>query len=149
MAHTYIPSISVKVCACHWSGFRCKYTPVSTQTLKGRASFSSDCSIADFTLDNVIRETSEIKDIFDLAYPLLFDSKMIKKVIRSGTLDKLEHRRQLIYYWMSTDPVASWEKLARQYSDCLPHHKEMIERIRSKYVPPIEVVPLHPKPTFS
>ena len=93
-------------------------------------------------MENVCKETEEIEDYFELGYPLLYDSKRIKDAV-AGEMDPLECKKRVIQYWMEFDTVtASWEKLARELSDCMPQLKEMAARIREKYVPKIELVPL-------
>ena len=69
-----------------------------------------------FTPANVLGAVWPVEDWWDgggLGYNL-YISEEKKKEIQQLHSDPKEQKRQLIIYWMSTDPQASWRRLIRK-----------------------------------
>ena len=69
-----------------------------------------------FTCSNVLRAVRTVEDWWgEYAYGglgyNLYISQEKRKEIQLVYSDPEEQRRQLILYWMSTDPLASWRRL--------------------------------------
>ena len=72
-----------------------------------------------FTCSNVLRAVRTVEDWWQydgLGFNLyISEEKRIE--IQQVYSDPEEQRRQLILYWMSTDPLASWRRLITQLDD--------------------------------
>ena len=69
-----------------------------------------------FTCSNVLRAVRPVEYWWGsrgLGYNL-YISKLKRDEIRQMNSDLEEQKRQLILYWMSTDPLASWRRLIRE-----------------------------------
>ena len=69
-----------------------------------------------FTCSNVLRAMRPVEDWWGdegLGYNL-YISKEKTDEIQQMYFDPEEQKRQLILYWMSTDPLASWRRLIRK-----------------------------------
>ena len=67
------------------------------------------------TPSNVMREVREVEDWWGedgLGYHLLIPESK-REEIRQKFPDEMEQKRQLITYWINTDPLASWRRLIR------------------------------------
>ena len=66
-----------------------------------------------FTCSNVLRAVRTVENWWedDGLGGYLYISKEKRKEIQLVYSDHEEQRRQLILYWMSTDPLASWRRL--------------------------------------
>ena len=72
-----------------------------------------------FTCSNVLRAVRTVEDWWERGElgDNLYISEEKRKEIQLMYLDPDEQRRQLILYWMSTDPLASWRKLITQLDE--------------------------------
>ena len=73
-----------------------------------------------FTCSNVLRAVRTVEDWWGeddgLGYNLYISEEKMKE-IQLVYSDPEEQRRQLILYWMSTDPLASWRRLITELDD--------------------------------
>ena len=72
-----------------------------------------------FTCSNVLRAVRPVEDWWGkwgLAY-YVYISKEKRDEIQQMYFDPEEQKRQLILYWMSTDPLASWRRLIRELDE--------------------------------
>ena len=72
-----------------------------------------------FTRSNVLGAVRPVKNWWDgggLGVNL-YISKEKRTEIQQVYSDPEEQKRQLILYWMSTDPLASWRRLIRELDD--------------------------------
>ena len=69
-----------------------------------------------FTCSNVLRAVRPVKNWWEKKGlgRYLYVSEKKKDEIQQMYSDPEEQKRQLILYWMSTDPLASWRRLIRQ-----------------------------------
>jgi hypothetical protein len=69
-----------------------------------------------FTCSNALRAVRTVEDWWENSGlgSWLDISEEKRKEIQLVYSDPEEQRRQLILYWMSTDPLASWRRLIRQ-----------------------------------
>ena len=70
-----------------------------------------------FTCSNVLRAVRTVEDWWGEYGGLgvyLYISEEKRKEIQLAYPDSDEQKRQLILYWMSTDPLASWRRLITQ-----------------------------------
>ena len=69
------------------------------------------CTPGVLTPSNVMREVNEVS-LQSLAN-WLYIPQSIEEKIRQRFPNEMEQRKQLIYYWINTDPLASWRRLIR------------------------------------
>ena len=72
-----------------------------------------------FTCSNVLRVVRTVEDWWG-EYGLgvnLYISEEKRKEIQLAYPDSDEQKRQLILYWMSTDPLASWRRLITELDE--------------------------------
>ena len=102
--------------------------------------------LLDLTADAVCKELEDlVQDWFQLGYMFLSNSQRVRE---AGTGDSnKEKRRNVIGYWLKSDPIASWELVARRIEDCFPQHEPLAEEIRQKYLPKVDTTPLIRPPT--
>ena len=74
------------------------------------------CSGMAFTCSNVLRAVRTVEDWWGGVGlgVYLYISEEKRKEIQQVYSDPEEQKRQLILYWLSTDPLASWRRLIRQ-----------------------------------
>ena len=83
-----------------------------------------------FTCSNVLRAVRTVETWWEfngLGY-WLYISEEKRKEIQLVYSDPEEQRRQLILYWMSTDPLASWRRLITQLDEM--RHSPVVDGIR-------------------
>ena len=95
------------------------HTPVHVHHSKiiGLSCFFAVCTTGmAFTCSNVLRAVRTVENWwreYGLGYRLYISEEKSEE-IQLVYSDPEEQRRQLILYWMSTDPLASWRRLIRQ-----------------------------------
>ena len=73
-----------------------------------------------FTCSNVLRAVRPVENWWGEGRGLghnLYISEEKRNEIQQMYSDPEEQKRQLILYWMSTDPLASWRRLIRELED--------------------------------
>ena len=71
-----------------------------------------------------------------------------QQVQEAGTGDSNEEKlKNVIRYWLKSDPIASWELVARRIEDYFPQHEALAKEIRQKYLPKVDTTPLIRPPT--
>ena len=104
--------IYVCLCACaHENEY-----PVSCLFQKFNQIFLLHATGMAFTPSNVLRAVWPVKNwwgVLELG-DFLYISEEKRKEIQQLYSDPEEQKRQLIIYWMSTDPLASWRRLIRE-----------------------------------
>ena len=93
------------------------YMYIQRSKIIGLSCFFAVCTTGmAFTCSNVLRAVRTVEvwwGEYGLGYWLDISGEK-KKEIQLVYSDPEEQRRQLILYWMSTDPLASWRRLIRE-----------------------------------
>ena len=90
------------------------YMYIQHSKIIGLSCFFAVCTTGmAFTCSNVLRAVRTVEDWWgdDGLGDWLYISEEKRKEIQLVYSDPEEQRRQLILYWMSTDPLASWRRL--------------------------------------
>ena len=92
----------------------CIYTPSVSETVFSTIIYILViimCTLGTLTPSNVMKVMKEVT-LQSLAN-WLYIPRSKEKEIRQRFPDEVEQKKQLIYYWFNTDPLANWRRLIR------------------------------------